>query len=79
MISHYSAIIITWVLVITTAIPVFVTHGEVEFPNHQNEINTACLFLADEGYNHAAFQVNIITEKCSLNAAVGCKWKRMEN
>ena len=54
---YCSAIIITWLIVITTALPVFIAHGEVEYHNHRNEINTACLFLTDDGYNHAVFQV----------------------
>lgn len=57
----FSAILVTWLIVITTAFPVFLTHGEIEYevPGHPGEFNTACLFLADNGYNHAAFQVNI--------------------
>lgn len=51
------AIIITWFVVTISAIPVGLSHGIVEYYNHKNEINTACLFLTDEGYNHAAFQV----------------------
>lgn len=51
------AIIITWFIVTISAIPVGVSHGVVEYYNHKNEINTACLFLTDEGYNWAAFQV----------------------
>lgn len=50
-------IVVTWVVVILSAIPVGMSHGVVEYYNHKNEINTACLFLADDGYNHAAFQV----------------------
>lgn len=52
-----SAILITWFIVITTAFPVFLTHGEIQYPNHHGDMNTACLFLAEHGYNHAAFQV----------------------
>lgn len=53
----FRAIAITWILVLLTAIPVAFSHGEVSFVNLRNEINMACLFLAEEGYNHAAFQV----------------------
>ncbi len=53
-----SAILVTWLIVITTAFPVFLTHGEVEYPGHNGEINMACLFLTEHGYNHAAFQVS---------------------
>jgi hypothetical protein len=53
---YYRAIIITWLIVTTTAFPVFISHGEVEYSNHRNEINTACLFLTDDG-NIAIFQV----------------------
>lgn len=67
LLTPYSAIIITWLIVITTAFPVFITHGEVQYLNHQNEMNTACLFLTDEGYSHAAFQVRLdITNYPSL-------------
>jgi hypothetical protein len=52
----FSAIIITWLLVTTTAFPVFISHGEIQYYNHRNEVNTACLFLTDV-YNLAAFQV----------------------
>lgn len=51
------AIVVTWFIVTISAIPVGLSHGIVEYTNHKNEINTACLFLTDEGYNHAAFQV----------------------
>jgi hypothetical protein len=55
----HSAIIMTWLIVTISAIPVAVTHGIVEYNNHKNEVNTACLFLAEEGYSHAAFQVSL--------------------
>ncbi|XP_070493396.1 allatostatin-A receptor-like isoform X2 [Chironomus tepperi] len=51
------AIIVTWLIVTTTAFPVFISHGEVEYHNHRNEINTACLFLTDDG-NIAIFQIS---------------------
>lgn len=52
----------TWLIVITTAVPVFISHGEIEYHNLRNEISTACLFLSDDGYNHAAFQVKMTME-----------------
>lgn len=45
----HSAIIVTWVIVTISAIPVGVSHGTVDYTNHKSEINTACLFLSDEG------------------------------
>lgn len=55
--SSNRAIIITWFIVTVSALPVGLSHGTVEYYNHRNEINIACLFLTEEGYNHAAFQV----------------------
>lgn len=52
------SIIVTWIIVTVSAIPVAMSHGIEEYYNHRNEINTACQFLSDEGYNHAAFQVS---------------------
>lgn len=52
----HRSIIVTWLIVTISAIPVGISHGIEEYYNHKNEINTACQFL--EGYNHAAFQVS---------------------
>jgi hypothetical protein len=60
VVDTHSAIIVTWFIVTISAIPVGVSHGIVEFYNHRNEINTACLFLTDEGYSHVAFQVSLL-------------------
>lgn len=56
--TYVRSIIVTWLIVTVSAIPVAISHGIEEYYNHRNEINTACQFLSDEGYNHAAFQVS---------------------
>jgi hypothetical protein len=63
--SFFRAIIVCWFIVTTSAIPVLFSHGIIEFYNHKNEVNNACLFLTEEGYNHAAFQV--ILDKAKTN------------
>ena len=45
-----------WVLIVTTAIPVAITHGELSYP-YKGHNYTACVFLNDLGYSHVGFQV----------------------
>ncbi|CAO1408718.1 unnamed protein product [Diamesa serratosioi] len=56
--NAFLAIIIAWLVIITTAIPVGITHGEVFYISRDHEVNTACLFLSGEGYSHPAFQIS---------------------
>jgi hypothetical protein len=65
LIFRYRAIILTWFVIITTAIPVGISHGEVYYP-HKGENNTVCTFLVNEGYHHAAFQVKRIKKIDSI-------------
>uniref|UniRef100_A0A2M4CVU1 Putative allatostatin-a receptor n=2 Tax=Anopheles darlingi TaxID=43151 RepID=A0A2M4CVU1_ANODA len=50
------AICVTWFIILTTAIPVAITHGVVYYPR-QGGHYTACLFLQTEGYSLVAFHV----------------------
>lgn len=51
-----SAIILLWILITTTAIPVAITHGEVS--HVWQEVNvSSCIFRFEE-YNIVAFQVS---------------------
>lgn len=52
------AIVTAWVVIVTTAIPVAIVHGVVNFP-YNGRNYTACLFLVENGYNLVLFQVNI--------------------
>lgn len=56
--TNYRAIIFAWIIIITTAIPVAISHGEMRY-THKGDVYTACIFLTDYGYNHVAFQVNL--------------------
>lgn len=56
--QYHRSIIVTWLIVTISAIPVGISHGIEEYYNHKNEIYTTCQFLSDESYNHAAFQVS---------------------
>ncbi|XP_058455654.1 allatostatin-A receptor isoform X3 [Malaya genurostris] len=51
------AIAIAWLIIITTAIPVAVSHGVLHYPSKGIDY-TACLFLHTEGYNLVAFHVS---------------------
>uniref|UniRef100_A0A182FR45 G-protein coupled receptors family 1 profile domain-containing protein n=1 Tax=Anopheles albimanus TaxID=7167 RepID=A0A182FR45_ANOAL len=51
------AICVTWFIILTTAIPVAITHGVVYYPR-QGGHYTACLFLHAEGYSLVAFHVS---------------------
>lgn len=66
LLSDCRAIIIVWIIVTFTAIPVLFNHGVVEYTDHKNEINTACLFLTEEN-NHALFQVRHGKEKLIIS------------
>lgn len=74
-VSLSSAIIVTWVIVTISAIPVGVSHGTVDYTNHKSEINTACLFLTDEGttFSPAAYLAQILSFFRSL-FATGYNW-----
>lgn len=51
------AIFTAWIVIVTTAIPVAIVHGVVNFP-YNGRNYTACLFLVENGYNLVLFQVN---------------------
>lgn len=55
---YFRAIVTAWVVIVTTAIPVAIVHGVVNFP-YNGRNYTACLFLVENGYNLVLFQVNI--------------------
>uniref|UniRef100_A0A182SX43 G-protein coupled receptors family 1 profile domain-containing protein n=1 Tax=Anopheles maculatus TaxID=74869 RepID=A0A182SX43_9DIPT len=48
------AICLTWFVILTTAIPVAISHGVLFYPR-QGGYYTACLFLHNEGYSLVAF------------------------
>lgn len=54
---------VTWVVILVTSIPVFLSHGEVKYYYSSTE-HTACVFLErdpvnrPDGYNKPAFQVS---------------------
>lgn len=58
----HRAIATAWVIILTTAIPVTLSHGEVLY-RYEDRTYTACLFLVDEGYNLVAFHVILLIEK----------------
>ncbi|XP_052902512.1 allatostatin-A receptor [Anopheles moucheti] len=51
------AICLTWFVILTTAIPVAISHGVLFYPR-QGGFYTACLFLHNEGYSLVAFHVS---------------------
>lgn len=60
--KNYSRAIFTaWVVIVTTAIPVAIVHGVVNFP-YNGRNYTACLFLVENGYNLMLFQVNVSSD-----------------
>lgn len=55
----FRAIVTAWILIVSTAIPVAIVHGVVDYP-YNGRNYTACLFLVENGYNLVLFQVNIL-------------------
>lgn len=55
--QYFRAIVTAWVVIVTTAIPVAIVHGVVNYP-YNGRNYTACLFLIENGYNLVLFQVN---------------------
>uniref|UniRef100_A0AAG5CPQ2 G-protein coupled receptors family 1 profile domain-containing protein n=1 Tax=Anopheles atroparvus TaxID=41427 RepID=A0AAG5CPQ2_ANOAO len=51
------AICFTWFIILTTAIPVAISHGVLSYPRQGGEY-TACLFLHNKGYSLVAFHVS---------------------
>lgn len=51
-----SAIWLTWLIITTTAIPVAVSHGVLNYP-YEGNLYTTCMFLSSLGYNLRYFQV----------------------
>ncbi|KFB38430.1 AGAP003658-PB-like protein [Anopheles sinensis] len=51
------AISFTWFVILTTAIPVAISHGVLAYPRQGGEY-TACLFLHNEGYSLVAFHAS---------------------
>lgn len=52
----HSAIWLTWLIITTTAIPVAISHGVLNYP-YEGHVYTTCMFLSSMGYNLRAFQV----------------------
>lgn len=44
-------------LIVTSAIPVALSHGELNYPYKERNY-TACVFLSELGYSHVGFQVS---------------------
>ncbi|XP_022245647.1 allatostatin-A receptor-like [Limulus polyphemus] len=55
--NAYIAIGITWSCIILACVPVLQAHGLMNYMFRQKE-HSVCVFLANEGYNHAAFQIS---------------------
>jgi hypothetical protein len=56
-VSFRSAIGVAWLFITTSCIPVGFAHGLHTFED-DGYMEMKCIFLEDEGYNHAAFQVS---------------------
>lgn len=57
ILSLCRAILITWVAIITTAIPVALSHGIYTYP-FEGGYHTSCIFLEKSGYKKVYFQVS---------------------
>ncbi|XP_022239718.1 allatostatin-A receptor-like [Limulus polyphemus] len=55
--NAYIAIVITWSCIIVACVPVLQAHGLMNYMFREKE-HSVCVFLADEGYNHVAFQIS---------------------
>ncbi|XP_026468968.1 allatostatin-A receptor-like [Ctenocephalides felis] len=51
------AILLTWTVILTTAIPVALSHGEVRY-SYGNEGYSSCVFLESAGYSRPAFHIS---------------------
>lgn len=56
---YYRAIAFAWIVIVTSAIPVAVSHGVLNYP-YRGQNYTACVFQTELGYSLVAFQVNQI-------------------
>lgn len=52
------AIWMTWLIITTTAIPVAISHGVINYPYGDHDYTT-CMFQSNMGYNLRAFQVTV--------------------
>lgn len=57
----HRAIATAWIVIVTTALPVIMSHGEVLY-RYEDRTYTACLFLVEKGYNLVAFHVILLIE-----------------
>lgn len=72
-----TAILVTWIVIVISNIPVFLCHGEVTF-NYSSSEHTVCIFLEmdplirPDGFNKVAFQVyNLNIHFFTLNFKIG--------
>lgn len=70
----FRAIVTAWIIIVTTAIPVAIVHGVVNYP-YNGRNYTACLFLVEHGYNLVLFQVIIFS--CSVFSIAKEKFAQM--
>lgn len=54
--SFCRAIAFAWIVIVTSAIPVAVSHGVLNYP-YRGQNYTACVFQSELGYSLVAFQV----------------------
>lgn len=68
--NAFTAIGVTWIVILLVSFPVYVTHGEVIY-TYSSEEHTACVFLEQDpvnrpdGYNKPVFQVRSIESNLS--------------
>jgi allatostatin receptor len=62
--NAFTAIAVTWIVILLVTLPVYVSHGEVTYTYSSAE-HTACVFLEQDpvnrpdGYNKPVFQVRL--------------------
>nr|AJA32745.1 FGLa/AST receptor [Rhodnius prolixus] len=72
-----SAILVTWIVIVISNIPVFLCHGEVTF-NYSSSEHTVCIFLEmdplirPDGFNKVAFQVSFFATAYVIPLALIC-------
>lgn len=75
--NAFTAIAVTWIVILVVSIPVFLSHGEVKYIYASTE-HTACVFLEldpinrPDGYNKPAFQISFFTTSYVVPLALIC-------
>ncbi|XP_075231268.1 allatostatin-A receptor-like [Lycorma delicatula] len=75
--NAFTAILITWVVIVVVCVPVFMSHGVVTY-YHASNLQTACVYLQfdpvnrPDGHNKPLFQISFFTTSYVVPLALIC-------